>query len=125
MEGIVSMFHPSCRIFFPLDQPPSIGHAGARQVFARFVDTRPEIQREVISEVIVGEIALLCAKWRVVNADGSVMAEGYSTEVATKLENGGWGYLIDCPYGPPDRHIDCGSGHEDCSETNQSGPGRP
>ena len=33
--------------------------------------------------------------------DGTVIAEGRSMEVAKKLENGGWGYLIDCPNGPP------------------------
>jgi len=101
MEGIVSMFHPECHVYFPPDQPPSVGLAGVRQVFEGFMDVRPEIQSDVISEVIIGDIALLCATWRVVAPDGSVMAEGRSTEVAKKLENGGWGYLIDCPYGAP------------------------
>ena len=101
MDGIASMFHPDCRIFFPPDQPPNIGIAGVRAVFAGFIETRPEIQSEVISEVIVGDIALIRANWRVVARDGATLAEGQSTEVAAKLENGGWGYLIDCPYGPP------------------------
>ena len=101
MEGIVSMFHPDCHVYFLPDQPPSIGLAGVRQVFEGFIDIRPEIQSDVIGEVIIGNIALLCAEWRVVAPDGSVMAEGRSTEVAKKLKNGGWRYLIDCPYGPP------------------------
>jgi len=101
LDGIASMFHPDCQIFFPPDQPPSNGIAGARAAFEAFIDLRPQIQSDVFSEVIVGEIALMRANWRVVSADGTVLAEGRSTEVAKKLDNGGWGYLIDCPNGPP------------------------
>ncbi|MGC3940376.1 YybH family protein [Roseobacter sp. EG26] len=101
LDGITSMFHPDCQIFFPPDQPPRQGIAGARAAFEGFMDVRPQIQSEVFSEVIVGDIALLRANWSVVAPDGTVMAEGQSTEVAKRLENGGWGYLIDCPNGPP------------------------
>ncbi len=102
IEGITSLFHPECKIFFPPDQPPSEGKEGARIAFTPFLDVRPEIRSEVISEVITGDIALLRAKWQVIAPDGSVLSEGESTEVAKKLDNGGWGYLIDCPFGPPD-----------------------
>ena len=101
LDGIVSMFHPNCRVFFPPDQPPSVGLLGARKAFEGFMDIRPTIKSEIISEVIVGNIALIQANWSVVAPDGTVMAKGKSTEVAKKLENGGWGYLIDCPNGPP------------------------
>jgi len=101
LDGITSLFHPDCKIFFPPDMPPSLGIEGARTAFAGFMDIKPEIKSEVFSEVIVGDIALLRANWTVVAPDGTVMAEGQSTEVAKKLENGGWGYLIDCPNGPP------------------------
>lgn len=102
LDGIVSMFHPDCHIFFPPDQPPSKGPDGARAVFQDFVALRPKIKSGIISEVIVGDIALTRANWSVVAPDGSVLAQGQSTEVAKKLEDGGWGYLIDCPYGPPE-----------------------
>ncbi|WP_299210673.1 DUF4440 domain-containing protein [uncultured Tateyamaria sp.] len=101
LEGITSMFHPDCKIFFPPDQPPATGIAGARAAFAGFMDLRPAIKSDVFSEVIIGDTALVRANWSVVAPDGTVMAEGQSTEVAKRLENGGWGYLIDCPYGPP------------------------
>ena len=101
LDGITSMFHPDCKIFFPPDQPPSVGIAGARAAFEAFIELRPTIKSEVFSEVIIGDIALLRANWSVIAPDGTVMAEGQSTEVATKLDNGGWGYLIDCPNGPP------------------------
>lgn len=101
LEGITSMFHPDCQIFFPPDQPPQIGIAGARAAFEAFLALRPEIKSDVFCEVIVGDIAMLRANWSVVAPDGTVIAEGQSTEVAKKIENGGWGYLIDCPYGPP------------------------
>lgn len=101
LDGIASMFHPDCRIFFPPDQPPSSGIAGARAAFEGFLTLRPHIKSDVFSEVIVGDIAMLRANWSVVARDGTVLAEGQSTEVAKKPENGGWGYLIDCPNGPP------------------------
>ncbi len=101
LEGITTLFHPNCKIFFPPDQPPSEGIAGARAAFAGFIDMRPTIKSDVFSETIIGDIALLRANWSVIAPDGSVIAEGQSTEVAKKLDNGGWGYLIDCPNGPP------------------------
>ena len=101
LEGITSLFHPDSKIFFPPDAPPSIGVPGAREAFAGFLKIRPQIKSEVFSEVIVDDIALLRANWSVIAPDGTVMAEGQSTEVAKKLDNGGWGYLIDCPNGPP------------------------
>ena len=101
LDGITTLFHPDCQIFFPPDQPPSIGIAGARAAFEGFLNIRPSIESDVFSEVIIGDIALLRANWRVVAPDGAVLAEGQSTEVAKMLPNGGWGYLIDCPNGPP------------------------
>lgn len=101
LDGVVSMFHPQCRIFFPPDQPPSIGPAGARTVFEGFAGMRPILNSQVISETIVGDTALLQANWTFAAQDGSVLAQGRSTEVAFRLENGGWGYLIDCPNGLP------------------------
>jgi len=100
LEGITSLFHPDCHIFFPPDQPPHIGIDGVRETFKEFMPLRPEIKSKVVSEVIVGDIALVRANWIVIAPDGTVLGEGQSTEVAKKLENGGWGYLIDCPMGP-------------------------
>lgn len=95
------MFHPDCRIFFPPDQPPKIGRSGARAVFEDFASMRPILTSQIESETIVGDTALLKATWTVAAPDGSVLAQGRSTEVARRLENGGWGYLIDCPNGAP------------------------
>ncbi len=101
LDGIVSMFHPDCLVFFPPDASPSVGLDGARKAFEGFLDVRPRIESNVFSEVISGDTAMLRANWRVIAPDGSVMAEGQSMEVAKRLDNGGWGYLIDCPNGPP------------------------
>lgn len=101
LAGIVSMFHPECQISFPPDQPPSVGHDGVRRVFEDFVALRPILKSEVTSEVIIGDTALLHAAWSLWSQDGPLIAEGSSTEVARKLENGGWVYLIDCPLGAP------------------------
>ncbi|WP_299211757.1 nuclear transport factor 2 family protein [uncultured Tateyamaria sp.] len=101
LDGITSMFHPDCQIFFPPDKPPLTGLSGARKAFEEFIELKPAIKSDVFCEVINGDVALLRANWSVVAPDGSLMAEGQSTEVAKKLENGGWGYLIDCPNGPP------------------------
>jgi ketosteroid isomerase-like protein len=101
LDGITTLFHPDCKIFFPPNEPPSVGTTGARQAFQAFIEIKPQIRSEVISEIIVDDIALLSAAWTVVAPDGSILASGTSTEVAKKLDNGGWGYLIDCPTGAP------------------------
>ena len=101
MDGVVAMFHPDCQIYFAPDQPPEVGLDGVARAFADFITLRPKVESAVFSEVVIGDTALLRANWRVVAPDGSIMAEGQSTEVAKRLQNGGWGYLIDCPNGPP------------------------
>jgi ketosteroid isomerase-like protein len=101
LEGVVSMFHPDCQIYFPPGEAPSVGLDGARAVFKDFVPMRPVLKSTVTNEVINGDTALLKADWSFEDADGNVIAQGQSTEVAKKLANGGWGYLIDCPNGPP------------------------
>lgn len=95
------MFHPDCQIFFPPDEAPALGLEGARAVFKDFVPMHPTLESTVTSETINGDTALLQANWCFKDADGNVIAEGHSTEVAKKLANGGWGYFIDCPLGPP------------------------
>lgn len=101
LEGVVSMFHPDCQIFFPPDEAPAQGLDGARTVFKDFMPMRPVLKSTVTSEVVNGDTALLRADWSFEDADGHVIAEGQSTEVAKKLANGGWGYYIDCPNGAP------------------------
>ncbi|TQV73257.1 YybH family protein [Denitrobaculum tricleocarpae] len=101
LEGIVSLFHPACQIFFPPNETPKYGQTGAREVFAEFVALRPTLISKVTSEVINGNIALLQAEWQLLDAEGGMLTAGRSTEVARKLENGGWGYFIDCPTGLP------------------------
>ncbi|WP_133013482.1 YybH family protein [Marinomonas flavescens] len=103
LDGITTLFHPDCQIFFPPDQPQSKGIEGARDVFSSFLEIKPSIQSEILSEVIIGDIALLSARWKAISPEGEVISEGTSIEVAKKLENGGWGYLIDCPNGLPYR----------------------
>lgn len=101
LDGVVSMFHPDCKIFFPVGEAPSLGLEGARAVFKDFVPMRPVLESTVTSETINGDIALLQADWCFKDSEGNVIAQGQSTEVAKKLANGGWGYFIDCPDGPP------------------------
>ncbi|MEM9907588.1 MAG: nuclear transport factor 2 family protein [Cyanobacteria bacterium P01_D01_bin.44] len=101
LDAIVTLFHPDCKIYLPPDEPPHAGHAGVRDAFAPFLEGRPTLISQVIGEAIIGDIALLQAKWRIEDNDGNVLDEGNSTEVVKRLENGGWGYFIDCPLGLP------------------------
>lgn len=91
------MSHPN----FPPSEPPQEGHAGVRETFAPFLESKPTLISQITGEAIIGDIALLQAKWRIEDNDGNVLGAGNSTEVVKRLENGGWGYFIDCPLGPP------------------------
>ena len=101
LEGIATLFHPECQIFFQPDSPPSMGISGVRSAFEAFIDLYARVESKVFSEVIAGDIALIRANWEIVTADDTVLAKGQSTEVAKRFNHGGWGYLIDCPNGVP------------------------
>ncbi len=49
--------------------------------------------------VIIGDIALSGADWRLEPRDGGEPLEGRSLEVLRRQPNGSWRYLIDCPTG--------------------------
>ncbi|MTI44216.1 ketosteroid isomerase-like protein [Roseibium hamelinense] len=101
LEGIVSMFHPDCVICFPPEEPPKHGHVAVREVFAGLIGVKPKAYSKVVNLQVKGDTALVQSDWRFCDAGGTLLAEGKSTEVVRKLENGGWGYFIDCPLGPP------------------------
>lgn len=101
IEAIPSMFHPDCKVFMPPTEPPTVGKEAIKELFRPFCGMKPIMESRVISEVILGDTALLQAEWKMKDGSGNVVAEGQSTEVAKQLENGGWVYYIDCPNGPP------------------------
>lgn len=101
LDAIVTLFHSDCKIYFPPDEPPHQGHAGVRNAFSSFLEGKPTLISQITGEVIIGDIALLQAEWRMEDNDGNVLAKGNSTEVVKRLENGGWGYFMDCPLGLP------------------------
>lgn len=101
LDGIVSMFHPECIVCFPLEESPKKGHQAVREIFAPFAEIRPNLVSRITGELINGDSALLQAEWRFEDADGSLIAEGRSTEVAKRYADGSWVYFIDCPLGPP------------------------
>ena len=49
--------------------------------------------------VIVGDIALSGADWRLEPCDGGEPLEGRSLELLRRQPDGSWRYLIDCPTG--------------------------
>ena len=49
--------------------------------------------------VIVGDIALSGADWRLDPGDGGEPLEGWSLEVLRRQPDGSWRYVIDCPTG--------------------------
>lgn len=49
--------------------------------------------------LIVGDIALSGAHWRLDPSDDGEPLEGRSLEVLRRQPDGSWGYLIDCPSG--------------------------
>jgi len=101
LEGIVSMFHPDCVICYPKDAAPQYGHDAVREVFSGLLSLKAKTHNTVLGVQQRGDIALLHQDWSFEDGDGNLLAEGKSMEVVHRLENGGWGYLIDCPEGPP------------------------
>jgi len=100
MDGIKSMFHPDCTVYFP-PQPLTTGLDSIGSLFMPFIASKGNLISEVTNELINQDIALLQANWRFESSTGEIMSEGSSTEVAKQKEDGSWVYYLDCPYGPP------------------------
>ncbi len=107
LEGVVTMFHPKCEIAMDPEQPALKGHEAVRTIFADFVAKRVDLKGTVTGEMINGDTALLHGSWSIHDADGVALAGGTSTEVAKRLDGGGWVYYIDCPIRipEPDRSV--------------------
>ena len=102
LDGIVSLFHPDCVVYFPVGEAPKKGLAAVRELFVPFAQMKPKLISDVIGELVNGDTALLRANWRIEAQDGSLLAEGQSTEVTKQGADGNWLYYMDCPHGPPE-----------------------
>lgn len=102
MEGVVSMFHPDCRIAMNPDGEPMKGHDGVRAIFADFVAKRAVLKGSVSGEMTNGDTGILQGDWTIEDQDGTVLGGGVSTEVVKQLDHGGWAYFIDCPIRVPE-----------------------
>ncbi|MEL7111886.1 MAG: nuclear transport factor 2 family protein [Pseudomonadota bacterium] len=101
MEGVLSMFHPDCRVAMDPDGEPMEGHDGVREIFRDFVANRVILKPTVSGEMINGDTAILQGEWTIEDHDGNILGGGVSTEVAKLMDNGGWAYFIDCPIRVP------------------------
>lgn len=101
LEGVVSMFHPDCRVVMNPNAEPMQGHDGVRAIFADFVENRVSLRGIVSGEMINGDTAIMQGSWNVAAPDGTILGGGVSTEVAKRLDHGGWVYFIDCPISVP------------------------
>lgn len=101
LEGVVSMFHPECRIAMDPAGTPLEGHEGVRAIFRDFVAQRVTLIGRVTGEMINGDTAILQGDWKIENDEGKSLGGGVSTEVVKQLDHGGWTYFIDCPVGVP------------------------
>ncbi len=101
LEGVVTMFHPECRIAMDPSQAPLEGHPAVREIFSGFVTSRVNLIGSVSGEMINGDVALLQGEWRVEDGQGNALGGGVSTEVVRRLDHGGWVYFIDCPIAVP------------------------
>lgn len=101
IEGIVSMFHPECKIAMDPSAAPLEGHTAVRSIFADFAKGKMILEGLVTGEMINGDFAIMQGSWSISDDGGTVLGGGQSTEVARRLDNGGWVYYIDCPIAVP------------------------
>lgn len=101
LEGVVTMFHPDCKIAMDPRQAPMEGHVAVRSIFEDFVKNRVNLIGSVSGEMINGDTGILQGSWRVEDGHGTALGGGDSTEVVKQLDHGGWVYFIDCPISVP------------------------
>ncbi len=102
LEGIVTMFHPDCKISMNPSQAPIEGHEGVREIFSDFAKNKVNLMGSVTGEMINGDTAILQGQWHIEDHNGEILAGGTSTEVTKQLDHGGWVYFIDCPISVPE-----------------------
>ena len=101
LEGVVSMFHPECKIVMGPSEAPMVGHDAVRLIFADFVKHKMELRGTVTGEMVNGDYAILQGSWDIRDNAGNILGGGTSTEVARRVDTGGWTYFIDCPIAVP------------------------
>ncbi|WP_086933127.1 YybH family protein [Agarilytica rhodophyticola] len=101
LEGIVTMFHPQCKIAMDPEQAPMEGHDAVRSIFSDYVAQKVKLLGTVSGEMINDDIAILQGSWSIEDAEGNTLGGGISTEVTKRLDHGGWVYFIDCPIRVP------------------------
>jgi ketosteroid isomerase-like protein len=101
LEGVVSMFHPDCKIVMDPNGKPMEGHDGVRIVFMDLVTKCANLKGTVSGEMINNDTAILQGEWVIEDDEGEKLGGGVSTEVVKRLDHGGWVYYIDCPIALP------------------------
>lgn len=101
LEGLVALYEPGASLV-PQPGQPVTGAEALREALRGFLALKPTLEMAVRKRVQSGDLALLCADWRLTGTgpDGQpIQMAGTSVEVARRQPDGTWLYVIDDPYG--------------------------
>jgi ketosteroid isomerase-like protein len=100
MDGMLSIYEPDAVMSSPTGDP-SAGHAALKEGFQlmfSFEGTTIDFVGDDKS-FVVGDLALVHGKWHMKSADGGVIMEASTAEIARRGADGLWRYVIDNPFG--------------------------
>jgi uncharacterized protein (TIGR02246 family) len=102
VEDALSLYEPDA-VFIPKpDAQPVSGRGAIRAALAQFAALKPTLTADVRKVVQAGDIATVLNIWQLRGTapDGSpVQMGGTSADVMRRRPDGGWGILVDDPWG--------------------------
>jgi uncharacterized protein (TIGR02246 family) len=102
VDDALALYEPDA-VFIPEPAgPPVSGREAIRAALAQFAALRPTLTADVRKVVQAGDIATVLNTWQLRGTapDGTpVQMRGTSADVMRRRADGGWGILIDDPWG--------------------------
>jgi uncharacterized protein (TIGR02246 family) len=101
LEAAVALYEPEA-VFQPAPgAPPVSGPPAIRVALAPFFALRPRMTGEIVKVLEAGDTALVVNRWTLTGSgpDGPLALAGTSADVLRRRPDGGWGILVDDPWG--------------------------
>lgn len=95
LEGLLTLYEPNALHQNTVDGEPDSGLAAIEASLRQLLAVPGRMRSVNNFTLVVEDIALLRADWRIEDDTGSVLAQGSSAEVARRQADGSWCSLID------------------------------
>lgn len=97
LDAVLSLFSPEA-VVIERDGSASTGRAGVEQHLRNLLTLPGTMRSDNQATLVVGDLALLAARWTIRDDEERLLAGATSAEVLTRRSDGSWAYLVDRPF---------------------------